>query len=88
MENICALKPNLWSSLPDEVPSWVSDKRNIISVDRTTRWLDDCLSMQPVICLPKFLACINLHMLKSLKYCFIFMHVNLKHILKYVRRET
>jgi len=47
MENICALKPNLWSSLPDEVPSWVSDKRNIISVDRTTRWLDDCLSMQP-----------------------------------------
>lgn len=47
MESICALKPNLWSSLPDEVPSWVSDKRNRISVDRTTRWLDDCLAMQP-----------------------------------------
>lgn len=47
MESICALKPNLWSSLPDEVPSWASDKRNRISVDRTTRWLDECLAMQP-----------------------------------------
>lgn len=47
METICALKPNLWSTLPDEVPSWVSDKRNRISVDRTTRWLDECLAMQP-----------------------------------------
>uniref|UniRef100_A0A0D6R690 tRNA-guanine(15) transglycosylase-like domain-containing protein n=1 Tax=Araucaria cunninghamii TaxID=56994 RepID=A0A0D6R690_ARACU len=48
MESISALKPNLWSSLPDEVPAWVSNKRNKISVDRTTRWLDECLAMKPM----------------------------------------
>ncbi|KAH9330155.1 hypothetical protein KI387_002263 [Taxus chinensis] len=48
MESISALKPNLWSSLPDEVPAWVSDKRNKLSVDRTTRWLDECLALRPI----------------------------------------
>ncbi|XP_020246568.1 queuine tRNA-ribosyltransferase accessory subunit 2-like isoform X3 [Asparagus officinalis] len=45
MEMICSLKPNLWASLADEVPAWVSEKRNKASVDRTIRWLDDCLSL-------------------------------------------
>ncbi|GLJ17165.1 hypothetical protein SUGI_0297210 [Cryptomeria japonica] len=48
MESISALRPNLWSSLPDEVPAWVSDKRNKLSVDRTTRWLDECLTLRPM----------------------------------------
>ncbi|KAL3621579.1 hypothetical protein CASFOL_036491 [Castilleja foliolosa] len=43
MEMIFALKPNMWATLADEVPSWVTEKRNRASVDRTLRWLDDCL---------------------------------------------
>lgn len=43
VEMISSLRPNLWASLADEVPAWVSEKRNKSSVDRTIRWLDDCL---------------------------------------------
>lgn len=48
MEMISSLKPNLWASLADEVPAWVTEKRNKASVDRTIRWLDDCLSLDKV----------------------------------------
>lgn len=48
MEIISSLKPNLWASLADEVPAWVSEKRNKASVDRTVRWLDDCLYFDKV----------------------------------------
>ncbi|WOL00891.1 queuine tRNA-ribosyltransferase accessory subunit-like isoform X1 [Canna indica] len=47
-EMITSLMPNLWVSLADEVPAWVSQKRNKISVDRTLRWLDECLALDPV----------------------------------------
>ncbi|EYU36621.1 hypothetical protein ABFS82_14G285000 [Erythranthe guttata] len=43
MEMISSMKPNMWSTLADEVPAWVSEKRNKTSVDRTLRWLDDCI---------------------------------------------
>lgn len=45
MEMISSMKPNLWATLADEVPAWVSEKRNRTSVDRTVRWLDDCLTV-------------------------------------------
>ncbi|XP_020111598.1 queuine tRNA-ribosyltransferase accessory subunit 2-like isoform X1 [Ananas comosus] len=45
MQMITSMKPNLWASLADEVPAWVTEKRNRISVDRTLRWLDDCLAV-------------------------------------------
>ncbi|XP_074585057.1 uncharacterized protein LOC141840872 isoform X1 [Curcuma longa] len=45
MEMITSLMPNLWTSLADEVPAWVSDKRNKTSVDRTLRWLDECINL-------------------------------------------
>ncbi|KAJ0977215.1 hypothetical protein J5N97_012689 [Dioscorea zingiberensis] len=45
MELISSLKPNVWASLADEVPAWVPEKRNKTSVDRTIRWLDDCLAL-------------------------------------------
>ncbi|CAN1234627.1 Queuine tRNA-ribosyltransferase accessory subunit 2 [Linum perenne] len=48
MEFICSLKPDLWASLADEVPAWVSDVRNKTSVDRTVKWLDECISHSPV----------------------------------------
>jgi hypothetical protein len=48
MELVNACKPDLWASLPDEVPNWVAEKRNRLSVDRTLQWLDHCLSLQPV----------------------------------------
>ncbi|KAJ8759591.1 hypothetical protein K2173_007222 [Erythroxylum novogranatense] len=47
MKIISSMKPNLWASLADEVPSWVSDKRNKMSVDRTLKWLDECISLSP-----------------------------------------
>ncbi|XP_077249716.1 uncharacterized protein LOC143889411 [Tasmannia lanceolata] len=47
MEMISSLKPNLWASLADEVPAWVSEKRNMTSVDRTIRWLDECIALDP-----------------------------------------
>lgn len=42
---ISCMRPNIWATLADEVPAWVSDKRNKTSVDRTLRWLDDCLAL-------------------------------------------
>ncbi|XP_043718658.1 queuine tRNA-ribosyltransferase accessory subunit 2-like isoform X1 [Telopea speciosissima] len=45
MELISSLEPNIWASLADEVPAWVSEKRNKTSVDRTVRWLDDCIAL-------------------------------------------
>lgn len=45
MEMISSMKPNLWTTLADEVPVWVSEKRNKASVDRTVRWLDDCIRL-------------------------------------------
>nr|KYP67898.1 Queuine tRNA-ribosyltransferase subunit QTRTD1 isogeny [Cajanus cajan] len=47
VEMISCMKPNIWATLADEVPAWVSDKRNKTSVDRTVRWLDDCLALNP-----------------------------------------
>ncbi|KAG0610894.1 hypothetical protein M758_7G099900 [Ceratodon purpureus] len=46
MDVVNACKPDLWVSLPDDVPPWVDEKRNRLSVDRTLKWLDQCLSLQ------------------------------------------
>ncbi|XP_017980821.1 PREDICTED: queuine tRNA-ribosyltransferase subunit qtrtd1 [Theobroma cacao] len=48
MEMISSMKPELWATLADEVPAWVSDKRNKTSVDRTIKWLDECIVSSPV----------------------------------------
>lgn len=48
MEMISHMRPNIWVALADEVPAWVTVKRNKISVDRTVKWLDDCLALNPV----------------------------------------
>ncbi|XP_057436082.1 uncharacterized protein LOC130728592 isoform X2 [Lotus japonicus] len=48
VEMISCMRPNIWATLADEVPAWVSDKRNKTSVDRTLRWLDDCLALNSV----------------------------------------
>ncbi|XP_058201446.1 uncharacterized protein LOC131316181 [Rhododendron vialii] len=45
MKFISSMKPNSWTTLADEVPAWVSEKRNKTSVDRTVRWLDDCIAL-------------------------------------------
>lgn len=45
VEMISSMKPNLWVTLADEVPAWVSEKRNRASIERTLRWLDDCLKL-------------------------------------------
>ncbi|KAL3507004.1 hypothetical protein ACH5RR_032386 [Cinchona calisaya] len=45
MELVSSLKPDFWVTLADEVPAWVSTKRNRTSVDRTLRWMDDCISL-------------------------------------------
>lgn len=45
MELISCMKPNIWASLADEVPAWVTEKRNKVSVDRTLRWLDACIAL-------------------------------------------
>ncbi|KAK5832411.1 hypothetical protein PVK06_016213 [Gossypium arboreum] len=47
MEMISSTRPELWATLADEVPAWVSDKRNKTSVDRTIKWLDECISLSP-----------------------------------------
>ncbi|KAJ6952418.1 queuine tRNA-ribosyltransferase accessory subunit 2-like [Populus alba x Populus x berolinensis] len=44
---ISSLRPNLWATLADEVPAWVSKKRNKNSVDRTVKWLDECVALSP-----------------------------------------
>nr|XP_043635490.1 queuine tRNA-ribosyltransferase accessory subunit 2-like [Erigeron canadensis] len=46
MKMITSMKPDLWASLADEVPASVNEKRNKASVDRTIRWLDDCISLK------------------------------------------
>ncbi|KAJ0086047.1 hypothetical protein Patl1_07620 [Pistacia atlantica] len=48
IEMISSMRPNLWTTLADEVPAWVSDKRNKTSVDRTVKWLDECIAKSPV----------------------------------------
>ncbi|OQU91973.1 hypothetical protein SORBI_3001G268300 [Sorghum bicolor] len=45
MELISCMKPNIWASLADEVPAWVNEKRNKVSVERTLRWLDACIAL-------------------------------------------
>ncbi|MBA0659616.1 hypothetical protein Goklo_011731, partial [Gossypium klotzschianum] len=47
-EMISSTRPELWATLADEVPAWVSDKRNKTSVDRTIKWLDECISLSPM----------------------------------------
>ncbi|XP_076885383.1 uncharacterized protein LOC143534897 [Bidens hawaiensis] len=47
MKMISSMKPDLFVSLADEVPAFVTTKRNKASVDRTIRWLDDCISLKP-----------------------------------------
>ncbi|XVF63374.1 hypothetical protein PTKIN_Ptkin09bG0082700 [Pterospermum kingtungense] len=47
MEMITSMRPQLWATLADEVPAWVSDKRNKTSVDRTIKWLDECIALSP-----------------------------------------
>ncbi|KAK9903160.1 hypothetical protein M0R45_001172 [Rubus argutus] len=49
VELISSLRPNIWASLADEVPAWVSDKRNKTSVDRTIRWLDECIQLNRAV---------------------------------------
>eukprot|EP00250_Pteridium_aquilinum_P004638 c14851_g1_i1 orf=76-1287(-) len=46
MKVVNAMQPDIWSSLPDEVPSWVTSKRNKMSVERTLKWLDRCLALK------------------------------------------
>ncbi|PON59750.1 tRNA-guanine(15) transglycosylase-like [Trema orientale] len=45
VEMISCMRPNIWATLADEVPAWVSEKRNKTSVDRTVRWLDECIAL-------------------------------------------
>ena len=49
VEMISSMRPNIWATLADEVPAWVSDKRNKTSVDRTVRWLDECIMLSSVM---------------------------------------
>lgn len=51
VEILSSMNPDVWVTLADEVPAWVSNKRNRTSVDRTLRWLDDCISLNKVITL-------------------------------------
>ncbi|XP_024973320.1 queuine tRNA-ribosyltransferase accessory subunit 2-like [Cynara cardunculus var. scolymus] len=46
MKMISSMKPDLWVSLADEVSASVTAKRNKAAVDRTIRWLDDCISLK------------------------------------------
>ncbi|KAL3683304.1 hypothetical protein R1sor_001326 [Riccia sorocarpa] len=48
MEAVNALRPDIWASLPDEVPAWATPKRHRMASDRTLRWLDECLSLNAV----------------------------------------
>ncbi|WCJ34889.1 Queuine tRNA-ribosyltransferase accessory subunit 2 [Euphorbia peplus] len=47
MQMISSMRPNIWATLADEVPAWVSAKRNKTSVDRTIKWVDECISQSP-----------------------------------------
>ncbi|XP_071689690.1 uncharacterized protein [Rutidosis leptorrhynchoides] len=46
MKMITSMKPDVWVSIADEVPASVNAKRNKASVDRTIKWLDDCISLK------------------------------------------
>ncbi|MCO5575132.1 hypothetical protein L7F22_028929 [Adiantum nelumboides] len=46
MDVINAMQPDIWASLPDEAPSWVTSKRTKQSVERTLDWLDCCLGLK------------------------------------------
>ncbi len=46
VNNTC--KPNLWAGLADEVPAWMMEKWNHMSVGCTLQWLDHCLSLSTV----------------------------------------
>ncbi|KAI5055692.1 hypothetical protein GOP47_0029213 [Adiantum capillus-veneris] len=46
MDVINAMQPDIWGSLPDEAPFWVTSKRNKQSVERTLNWLDCCLDLK------------------------------------------
>ncbi|XP_010534982.1 PREDICTED: queuine tRNA-ribosyltransferase accessory subunit 2-like isoform X3 [Tarenaya hassleriana] len=50
VDMISSMKPNIWATLADEVPNTVSAKRNKTSVERTLRWLDECIALSPVGC--------------------------------------
>lgn len=45
VEMVSSMKPDMWVTLADEVPAWVSEKRNKASIARTIRWLDDCIAL-------------------------------------------
>ncbi|XP_065848058.1 uncharacterized protein [Euphorbia lathyris] len=47
MQMISSMRPNIWATLADEVPAWVSAKRNTTSVDRTVKWVDECIAHSP-----------------------------------------
>ncbi|KAE8705622.1 Detected protein of confused Function [Hibiscus syriacus] len=47
MEMISSMKPELWATIADEVPAWVSNKTNKTSVERTIKWLDKCIALSP-----------------------------------------
>ncbi|TXG53459.1 hypothetical protein EZV62_022628 [Acer yangbiense] len=49
MEMISSMRPNLWTTLADEVPAWVSDKRNKTSVDRTCWFRQVELFLDPLL---------------------------------------
>ncbi|KAF2296948.1 hypothetical protein GH714_013482 [Hevea brasiliensis] len=45
LQIISSMRPNIWATLADEVPAWVSNKRNKISVDRTVKGLTNALRL-------------------------------------------
>ncbi|KAH9620487.1 hypothetical protein KSS87_004844 [Heliosperma pusillum] len=45
MKMISSMNPSWWVSIADEVPSWATEKRNKVSVDRTLKWLDECMEL-------------------------------------------
>lgn len=48
MNIVNAMQPDIWTSLPDEVPCSAGSKRNKLSIERTLRWLDQCIASQKV----------------------------------------
>ena len=48
MNIVNAMQPDIWTSLPDEIPCSAGNKRNKLSIERTLRWLDLCIASQQV----------------------------------------
>ncbi|RDX98315.1 hypothetical protein CR513_18782, partial [Mucuna pruriens] len=48
VEIISCMRLNIWVTLAYEVPAWVFNKRNKTSIERTVRWLDDCVALNPI----------------------------------------